>query len=807
MLENYLKVAIRNLWRYKGFTFINVLGLMIGITGCLLIGLFVNDEWQYDKFVRNGDNVYRIYLKTSAATGVTESANTPPVVAPYLQQNYPEVEMSTRLMMWSGKMLMETNDRQTYEENGFMADSTFFNLFPLKFLRGNAASALNGASSLVITEQIASKYFGQNDPIGKVVRLDKEEFKVTGVLAPLPEHFHLNFNYIIPIASAHVPAERMNSWRWQQFFTYIRLKPNTDIRTLQNKFQIAVAKEAHPLTTQSGFTYLPYFQQLKDIHLGSAAFAFDNAIRGNKTYVRGLTIIALFVLIIACFNFINLSTARSFRRAKEIGLRKVVGAGRNQLMIQYTVETIILAFIAVVFAGTATAILLPALNNFSSKSIVFNPLTQPSTAFLLVGFAVVIGILSGLYPAFIMSRFQPIRVLKGLRPAANTSAGAVNIRQALVIGQFAISAFLIVTTVIVYRQMVYLHQKDLGFDKEQLLYFDVRGDIAKNSEVFKQILQSSPGVASVTGGYGLPGDVLAGDEVSVPGKDGDRSHSAVLLIVDYDYIRTMSLQIVAGRSFSKEFPTDTEEAFIINETAAKELGFGSPENALGQRLNWEKWIPDSLSPVKKGKVIGVVKDFHVKSLHEKLSTTVLQIYPPVLEKIAVKVKTRDLAGTISFIKSTWTRFAPAYPFDYKFLDENFAAMYNQEDKLSSLLMTFTAMAVFVGCIGLFGLSAFAAAQRVKEIGIRKVLGASVFSIVTMLCGGFLRPVIIAFIIAFPLSWWLMHNWLQNFPYRVSISWAVYGIAAATAVGIAILTISYQSIKAATSDPVKNLRTE
>ncbi|RYY26598.1 MAG: FtsX-like permease family protein, partial [Chitinophagaceae bacterium] len=520
-----------------------------------------------------------------------------------------------------------------------------------------------------------------------------------------------------------------------------------------------------------------------------------------------LTVIALFVLVIACFNFVNLATARSFRRAKEIGLRKVVGADRTQLIIQYTAETIFLSLIAVVLSAIGTALILPYLNDFTGKSIVFNPITNPLLALMLLGFGVITGILSGLYPALVMSGFQPIKVLKGLKPTKNTTNSTGSIRQALVIGQFALSAFMIVSTVIVYRQINFLHQKDLGFSKDQLIYFDVRGGVESNPQVFKEELKVFPGVVGITGGYGLPGDAVAGDGITVPGKDGEQSHSAVQLIVDFDYIPTMNLQLVAGRAFSKQFATDAEEAFIINETAVKELGFMTPAQAIGQRLHWDKWITDSINPIKKGKVIGVVKDFHVKSLHEKVSTTVLQIYPPVLAKMAVKIRTENMAATISSIKEVWNRLAPDYPFDYKFLDENFAAMYSQEDKLSTLLLVFTGMAVFVGCMGLFGLTAFGAEQRVKEIGIRKVLGASVPGIVSMLCSSFLKPVIIAFVIAFPLSWWIMNGWLQDFPYRVSINWMVYLIAALTALGIAFITISFQAVKAATADPIKHLRSE
>nr|MBA2561371.1 ABC transporter permease [Chitinophagaceae bacterium] len=424
-----------------------------------------------------------------------------------------------------------------------------------------------------------------------------------------------------------------------------------------------------------------------------------------------------------------------------------------------------------------------------------------------IAIGILIGIFSGLYPALVMSGFKPIRVLKGLKPKGDSSGSSGVLRQGLVIVQFALSALLIVCTVIVYRQLNFLHQKDLGFNKEQILYFDVRGSVADNPQVFKNELKRSTNIVSVTGGYGLPGDAVAGDEIVVPGVNGDKTQSAIQLIVDHDYISTMGLKVIAGRDFSKDFATDIEEAFIINETAVKQLGFGTPQAALGKRLNWEKWIPDSLNPVKKGKVVGVVKDFHVKSLHEEVGTTVLQIYPPILSKIAVKVKAADLPGTINFIKTTWNKFTSDYPLDYKFLDENFAAMYSAEDKLSTLLWIFTVMAIFVGCMGLFGLAAFSAAQRVKEIGIRKVLGASIFNIVAMLSSSFLRPVLIASVIAFPVAWWAMSKWLQNFPYRVSITWWIFAIAGIAALAIAFITVSYQAIKAAIANPINSLRTE
>lgn len=807
MLKNYFTTAVRNLLRYKGFSLINIASLAIGITGCLVIALFVRDELQYDKFVKGGENIYRVCNKRTDNAGTANLAVVPPVFATYLKDQYPEVETTLRILMSSGKNLLETGEIKSYENKGLTTDSSFFNIFPLQFLSGERATALNEPNSVVLTEQVAKKYFGSQNPVGKTIKIDKTDFAVKGVLANLPEHFHLDFNFLVPLASAGLPKDRMQSWEWQQFYTYIKLKPGTNAGQLQNKFFAAVKKEAYLILQKGGMTYQPFLQPLKDIHLNSADFVYDNAKRGNITYVKGLTIIALFVLIIACFNFINLATARSFRRAKEIGVRKVIGADRKQLIIQFTGETILLSVISIFIATAVTMILLPSLNNFTGKSIFFNPITHPALALLLIAAGVAVGILAGIYPALILSGFQPIKVLKGMKLTIDSGGHTAWLRQALVIVQFALSALLIVCTMIVYQQINYMHEKDLGFNKEQVMFFPVKGGVEKNIEAFKQEVKRSPNVISATSGYGLPGDMFAGDEIIVPGKNGDKTLPSSNFIVDADYIKTLGLQVIAGRDFSKDLPTDVDEAFIINETAVKEFGFGTPQKALEQRLKWDKWIPDSANPVKKGRVIGVIKDFHYKSLHEKVAPLVMQIYSPVVYTVALKLKTTDLKNTIAFINNTWNKFSPEYPLNYKFLDENFNEMYKAEDKLRTLLSIFTAMAIFVGCMGLFGLSAFSAEQRTKEIGIRKVLGASVLDIVTMLSKTFLKPVFIASVLAFPIAWWAMNNWLENFPYRITISWWLFGIAAIAALVIALITISFQSIKAATSNPVKSLRTE
>jgi putative ABC transport system permease protein len=425
---------------------------------------------------------------------------------------------------------------------------------------------------------------------------------------------------------------------------------------------------------------------------------------------------------------------------------------------------------------------------------------------LILAGGIVIGVLAGIYPALVLSGFQPIKVLKNMKLTGSGSSTPW-LRQALVVIQFSLSALLIISTMIVYRQTNYLNDKDLGFSKEQILYFQVRDSVANALETFKSELKRSSNIISVTSGYGLPGDQFAGDGVTVPGNGGDKEYSANVFIGDHDYVKTLGLRILAGRDFSRDMSTDVEEAFIINETAVRELGFGTPEKAIGQRLHWNKWEQDSLNPVKRGKVIGVVQDFHYKSLHEKVTTSVIQIYPPVSFKVAVKLKTADITNTIAFINEVWNRFSPGYPLDYNFMDETYGKMYKTEEKLSSLLWIFTIMAIIVGCMGLFGLAAFSAEQRTKEIGIRKVLGASVFNIVGLLSKSFVKLVLIASLIAFPVAWWAMNNWLEDFPYRVNISWWVFGIAAFAAVGIALITVSFQAIKTAIMNPVKSLRAE
>jgi len=807
MFKNFLKITFRNIIKHKGFSFINIAGLTLGLTACLLIGLFVHDEFQYDRFLPDGERIFRVYDQSTSNNGMDFKAVTPPMFANTLQ-TYPQVEQTTRVMMLpSNKTLFEANGKKLYEESGFIVDSTFFRVFALTLQSGSSNKILDDPASIVLSNEMARRFFGSENPLGKQLLMDKTPFVVKGVFVKNPR-FHLQFNYLIPIHSAVISAERMQSWVWQQFFTYVKTKSNADINELQSRFQKDVKPKMQLFEKDPKRENRPLFQQLKDIHLYSSSFKFDMAERGNITYVNALTIIAGIILIIACFNFVNLSTARSLQRAKEVGILKAIGAERKQLIIQYIGETMILTLISTLLSVLLALFLLPWLNHFTGKNISTSLFLDPGTILLLIALTIVVSVSAGFYPALVLSGFNPIKVLK-----SNTSGGDLPgkipwLRNGMVVAQFALTALLIICTLVVFRQVDYLHNKDLGFNKDQIMFFPMRGgNMFRNAGRFKNELQKSPGVSSVSIGYGFPGDAVAGDDIIVNHNGEKQKQSAVQLMVDFDYIKTLNLQLVAGRAFSREMKTDLDHAFIINETAVTQLGLGTPQQALGQRLEWNVWNDKNPDSLKTGLVIGVVKDFHYKSLYDKMETTVLQIYPDAYWKVAVKIKAANLGNTISFVKNVWAKFTPDYPIEYKFMDENFDQYYNAEDKLEYLLWVFASLAVSIGCMGLFGLVSYTSERRKKEIGIRKLLGASVENLVLLLSRDFTKLVVIALCIASPAAYYFMNVWLNEFAYRIQISWGVFALTSALVLGIAFVTISLKAIKVALANPVNSLKTE
>lgn len=798
MFRNYLKTSIRNLIRHKGFSFINVVGLTLGLTACLLIGLFVWDENQFDKFIPAGDRVYRIYYQVTGKEGTNHIATTPPMFATVLQQ-FPEVEQTLRILNNPSKTLFEVGDKHLYEEGGIFAEASFFDFFPLSLLYGSAAKALVSPTSIVISQSMAQKYFNGQNPLGKEIKVEKTLFQVTGVFQTNPK-FHLSINYILPL-SAGVSEADLQTWQVYSYNNYIKLKKGTNVASLETKFQ----KYTHPFIKDEHFTYLPQFQPLSAIHLYSSSFQYDMAQRGNSTYVKALTIIAVFILLIACFNFVNLATAKSLRRAKEVGIRKTIGASRWQLICQFIGEALLLSFISLIISGFFTFLALPWLNDFTHKQISFNLFTNPAILLFLLGLTLVVGILAGFYPALVLSNFQPVKVLKGVAVPDGIPGKIPWLRHGLVVVQFALSVLLIISAIVVINQVNYLHQKDLGFNKEEIMFFPMRGDnLTKNYEAFKQELQQVPGVSAVSIGYGFPGDMFGDGMITVQRNGEQQSLKAAQLMVDYDYLKTLGLQLMAGRNFSKKFKTD-KDAYILNETAIAQLGFKTPEQALGHTVEWPTWRNPEL--IKKGRIIGVVKDFHYKSLYEKVEPAALQIYPEAYWKVAVKMKTTAIGTTVSQIEAVWNRFSPDYPIEYNFLDQSFTTMYKAEDNLKSLLWIFTSVTIFVACLGLFGLATYAAERRRKEIGIRKVMGASINEITFLLSKDFIKLVLVACLIASPVAWYFMQQWLQDFAYRITISWWIFAIAGLTALCVALLTVSFQAIKAAVANPVKALRAE
>lgn len=805
MLYSYLKIALRQARRNPGTTLINVAGLSIGITICFLIGLFVWDEWQFDKHHPDQERIYRITAERGGEDGSAHWAGTAPAFGPALNADFPEVESTLRLFQIRQKLLFNRGESSFLEERGFFVENSVFDFFELPFHYGEAEGALEQPNTIVLTMPLARKYFGSENPVGQTIEINDNEVTVTGVLAPQSPHFHLDFDYLLSFENLlnQVSEERIASWVWQDFYNYIKLYPATDLDAFSAKLSRYVEDHAHPQTQEHGFYYYPILQPLTDIHLHSGHITNDAAVRGNSRYVNSLALVGIFLLLIACINFINMSTAKAAKRANEVGVRKATGAQRGQLSKQFLIETTIIVSLAMLIALPLTLVTLPLLNNFTDKTLVFPILTNPLLLLLIIGLTLLLGLLAGSYPAFVLSGFRPAAVLKGglIKPSSHVNW----LRKALVTTQFSLSILLISCVLIIFRQVNFLTETDLGFAKEQLLHFPMRGNMFSNIENTKEEFLKVSGVTSASACFGIPGDIVSGDNIIVPGENR-RNLPARIFNVDHDYIETMGMKLLAGRDFSKAIATDATEAFIINETAMHNLDIAStPEEAIGKRLEWKMWT--DRDTIKKGTIIGVIRDFHYNSMHENVETTVLQIYPDSYWKMVLRLNSRDLSESIAAIEQQWDAFNTGFPLDYQFVDAGFQAMYESEQKLSSLLLIFTILAVFIACIGAFGLAVHATEQKRKEIGIRKVLGASIISIVTLMSGDFLKLVITALLIATPIAWLLMNAWLEDFAYRIQIEWWMFATAGLLAMVIAFLTVGSQSFRAALTDPVKSLRNE
>lgn len=793
MLKNYLNIAFRNLWRHKAFSFINIMGLTVGMTAFFLIFLYVQFELSYDSFHSKADRIYRIVSDIKTPTETLRGSGPAWAVSPHIQEEFPEIESSIRVD--NASLLVRRGNIKFQEDNSLFADAAFFNMFDFKLLKGNPRTALKEKFSIVLSQTAAKKYFGDADPIGQTVLLTDDNLSaaVTGVMQDMPENSIIKADVLVSMTTLTREFNKGLDDQWGNYGnrSFLLLKPGTNAKALQLKF--AAFLEKHNGDEMKKLQMYPtlFLERLKDVYLRSTR---DGSKTGNITNVYIFIIVAVFILLIACFNFVNLTTARSAERAKEVGIRKVVGAAKAQLARQFIGESIILCLIAFMLSVILSAILLSSFNQLSGKIISDSIFSHPQYLFILFLTSVGIGIFAGIYPALILSSYQPVTVLKG-RFATGTKG--VFLRKGLVVAQFTISIALIISTIVVYNQMNYMRSHDLGFNKDQKLIIDTHGDSAKNA--FKQAVAGLPNVLSTAMAGSVPGGGNPGAYSKIENIKGDMQIANLdLYFVDYDYIPQYQMKMLAGRAFSRDFGTDTTQAMIVNEAAMKMFGYSSPQQIVGKKF--DQWG-------RNGMVIGVLKDFHFRSLQEVIQPLSMRIEPNGCDLVSINISSKNVAATTASIENKWKAFIPQRPFSFYFLDELFDKQYRSEDQFGKLFLNFAILAIFISCLGLLGLASYSTIQRTKEIGVRKVMGASVVNIVNLLSKDFLTLVIISFAIAAPVAWYFMYQWLEGFAYRIGIGWWIFGIAGIIAVFIALVTVSFQAIRAAVANPVKSLRTE
>jgi putative ABC transport system permease protein len=807
MFNNYLKIALRNLWRHKAFSAINILGLAIGLATCLIIMLFVAQELSYDRYNEKADRIVRVVFRGSFQGAKINEGSVMPPVAQTLRADYPEVLAATRIQHGGAPMVSYGN--KSFREEGFAyVDANFFEVFTLPWLQGDPKTALVQPNTMVISRAIAQKYFGSADPMGKVLHLKtwKQAYRVTGVMDKVPANSHFHFDFFASLAS--VPDAKSPSWMTSNYFTYLVLPEGYDYKRLEAKLPQVVTKYMGPQVQQAFGMNLTQFRQrgndiglflepLMAIHLHSQV-TNDMESRGDVRYVYIFGAIAVFMLLIAGINFMNLSTAGASRRAREVGIRKVLGSVRGQLVRQFLLESILVTLIALLLALLLVQMALPVFNELAGKELTLDLALHPGWWLGLLLFGLAVGLLAGSYPAFFLSSFQPVAVLKGwLSPGKNS----IPLRSGLVVFQFFVSIALMISTILVYQQLQYIWHKDLGYDKEQVLVLPETWVLGKQEEVFRNQLLQDPRVLSVSASGYLPAGPSYGNNNMIYTEENPSELVKNLKYeVDHQYIPTLGMQLVAGRNFSRDLASDST-GVILNETAVRTLGW--EKDPLGRRLTD---FVNNEGDKMTYRVIGVVKDFHFKSFHERISPLIM-IQGHHTGSLIVKARTPDMAGLLAAMKKEWNALTAAAPFTYSFLDERFRQTYEQERKLGTILGIFAGLTIFIACLGLLGLAIFTAEQRTKEMGIRKVLGASVANILALLSKDFLKLVVIANLIAWPLAWWGMQQWLQDFEYRIPISWWVFVVAGVAALLIALLTIGVQALRTALANPVKALRRE
>jgi putative ABC transport system permease protein len=799
MIRNYLKVAIRNLLKYRGYTFINILGLAVGIAASVLIFLYVTHEMSYDTFHEKADRAYRITADWSnQGDSRIHQLGTPFILAQTIRDKYPQVEAITQLSGPLGDVIIRYRDTAFKETDVFAAESSFFDVFSFPLLEGNPETSLNDPNMIVITRSLAQKYFGGEDPMGKTIEMQalgqKEFFKVTGVMEDIPQNSHFRFDMLISMKTIY--PEPNLGWTWNNYATYVALQEGVTQGLMEEKLV-----EIDKVHCEGGREHIPWIWTLEPItriHLHSDLVT-GNQPNGSMAYVRLFTGVAVLILLIAGINFVNLATARSARRAKEVGLRKVVGSQRKQLIQQFLGESVLLSLIALVFAVILIQVALPFYRNLTGKSMALPYFGNPFVIPGLLGLALGVGILAGLYPAFFLSSFQLTHVLKG-SPLAGRGRGALFLRNGLVVFQFAMSVLLIVGSLVIFQQLKYIKNQRLGFDKEHVVVIHNADTLGGQLEAYMERLKQESDVLGVTAVRSVPGRGTPNWGIGVEGVERERPLNMNFMTCDQDFADVLNIKMLEGRFMSRDFPSDVD-AVVINKKAAEYFRI---ENPVGKKLRiW--WTRKDLT------IIGIIDNFHFESLHRDVRS-MGYLLPEAIDSarkpfLLVKISSRVTSDTISNLRKTWEFMSGGLPFEFTFLDEKVNSLYENDNRAGRIVTLFSCLAIFVSCLGLFGLAAFVAEQRTKEIGVRKVLGAPLSNIMWLLTGQFVKWVVIANLIAWPVGYWLMNRWLEGFAFRASLSVWIFLVSGMAALTIAALTVSSQVIKAALANPAKSLKYE
>ncbi|AMR33931.1 hypothetical protein A0256_22030 [Mucilaginibacter sp. PAMC 26640] len=796
MIINHLKFAFRNLMRTKTFSIINIGGLVISLTAFILMALYIENELSYDQFNKKANNIYRVVDDKKTNALMQHGAGSAGPMAPALLSDFPQVKEAVRLI--KAESLVKYDNKLFEERNLFFADAAIFSVFDLGLLSGDAKTALAAPMSVVLTQKIAYKYFGSAAALGKTLMLDGKAMKVTGVMKDMPANAHFASDIFISMATAQQKKSGYDwlftNWYSNNFWTYILLPENYNAYSLVSQFDgFANRHKANTPATTHHYS----LEKLTDIYLHSDREGQIGK-TGSISTLYVFSVIAVFILLIACINFINLSTARAAERAKEVAIKKVNGVTRSQLIAQFFTESFLMTGVALTIAVVIAYLLLPSFNLFAGKAITFG-LLVPLHMMALATILMVVGVLSGTYPAFVLSGFNPVTALKG---NLRSSAWSVFIRKGLVVFQFAISIVLIISSIVVYNQLQYMQKHDLGFKPSQTMVINFEGDqsVKQQYQLIKYELMRVKGVKSVTASSQVPGVVDPGGwSMEFAKKTGDTIHAELpIFLTDFTFMKQYNIPIVAGRGLSEQFAADTVESMLINETALRKLGFNNAAEAIGLKVGM---YPND------GRIIGVYKDFHFQSLQKPIEPLAIRVLPGNFRVFSVEMSTSDIKQTVAGIDKLWKNMVPQRPLEYSFLNESFNRQYEAEIKFGQLFAVFTTLAISIACFGLFGLALFSVKQRTKEIGIRKVVGASVAQIATLLSKDFINLVLVAIAVSSPVALYLMHRWIQSFAYRITLSWWIFVSGGLIAIFIALGTISYQAIKAAIANPVKSLRNE